>query len=206
MKNESATTSGTDTETSENLLERIISKEREESSSGNIYDYEKWALQISGVEYVKVKPLWDKSNGMNGNGTVKVIVAGNNGMELDDTIVQKVKQYIDPADGEGSGKAPIGAKVTVVSVNPLKIDVNILGLTVLDGFDIKDVKDNIKESLDNYFKTIPVGGVVKINTVEAKVVMTAGVNDISSVKINNDTKNIITADEDKASLGGITYE
>lgn len=155
---------------------------------------------------MKVKPLWDKSNGMNGNGTVKVIVAGNNGMELDDTIVQKVKQYIDPADGEGSGKAPIGAKVTVVSVNPLKIDVNILGLTVLDGFDIKDVKDNIKESLDNYFKTIPVGGVVKINTVEAKVVMTAGVNDISSVKINNDTKNIITADEDKASLGGITYE
>jgi uncharacterized phage protein gp47/JayE len=192
VKNESATTSGTDTETSENLLD--------------IYVYEKWALQISGVEYVKVKPLWDKSNGMNGNGTVKVIVAGNNGMELDDTIVQKVKQYIDPADGEGSGKAPIGAKVTVVSVNPLKIDVNILGLTVLDGFDIKDVKDNIKESLDNYFKTIPVGGVVKINTVEAKVVMTAGVNDISSVKINNDTKNIITADEDKASLGGITYE
>lgn len=206
VKNESATTSGTDTETSENLLERIISKEREESSSGNIYDYEKWALQISGVEYVKVKPLWDKSNGMNGNGTVKVIVAGNNGIQLDDTIVQKVKQYIDPENGQGSGKAPIGATVTIVSVNPLKIDVNILGLTALDGFDIKDVKDNIKESLDNYLKTIPVGGVVKINTVEAKVVMTSGVNDISSVKINNDTKNIITADEDKASLGGITYE
>lgn len=58
---------------------------------------------------------------MNGNGTVKVIVAGNNGMQLDDTIVQKVKQYIDPEDGQGSGKAPIGARVTVVSVNPLKL-------------------------------------------------------------------------------------
>lgn len=206
VTNENSTTSGTDTETSENLLERIISKEREESSSGNIYDYEKWALQVSGVEYVKVKPLWNKENGMNGNGTIKVIVAGNNGVELDDTIVQKVKDYIDPEDGYGNGKAPIGATITVVSVTPLKIDVNIIGLTVVDGFDIDDVKNNIKEALDDYFKTIPVGGIVKINTVEAMIVMTLGVNDLSSIKINGDIKNIITADEDKASLGGLIYE
>jgi len=200
VSNANTTTSGTDTETSEDLLARIISKEREESSSGNAYDYQKWALQVSGVEYVKVRPLW------NGNGTVKIIVAGENGVQLDDTIVQKVKDYIAPEDGKGSGKAPIGATVTVVSVTPTKIDVNITGLIVENGFSIEDVKNSIKKSLETYFQSIPVGGVVKINTVEAKIVMTAGVNDITSIKINGDSKNIITSDKDKASLGGIIYE
>ncbi|WP_297429071.1 baseplate J/gp47 family protein [Clostridium sp.] len=200
VSNANPTTSGTDTETSEDLLARIIAKEREESSSGNAYDYEKWALQVSGVEYVKVKPLW------NGNGTVKVIVAGDNGAQLDNTIIQKVQDYIAPEDGQGSGKAPIGATVTVVSVTPLQINVDIAGLTVENGFSIDDVKNNIKTSLETYFQSIPVGGVVKINTVEAKIVMTSGVNDITSIKINGDTKNIITSDEDKASLGGIIYE
>lgn len=200
VSNANPTTSGTDTESSKDLLQRIISKEREESSSGNAYDYKKWALQISGVEYVKVSPLW------NGNGTVKVIVAGENGAELDDTIIKNVKDYIDPEDGLGKGKAPIGATITVVSVNPLKIDVDITGLTIQEGFDMEDVKENIRISLTEYFQEIPVGGIVKINTVEAKVVMTAGVNDITSIKINGDSKNIITSDEDKASLGGINYE
>ncbi|EHJ00869.1 Baseplate J family protein [Clostridium sp. DL-VIII] len=200
VSNANPTTSGTNTETSENLLERIIAKEREESSSGNAYDYEKWALQVSGVEYVKISPLW------NGNGTVKIIVAGKNGAQLDDTIVQNVKDYIAPEDGKGSAKAPIGATVTVVSVNPLEIDVSIAGLIIQNGFNSDDVKNNIKANLQEYFQGIPVGGVVKINTVEATVVMTTGVNDITSIKINGDTKNIITSDEDKASLGGIAYE
>lgn len=200
VSNLNPTTSGTNTETSEELLKRIISKEREESSSGNRYDYEKWAMEVSGVEYTKVKPLW------RGNGTVKVIVAGDNGAQLDDTIVQKVKKYIDPEDANGAGKAPIGATVTVMSVTPLKINVKIGGLILEDNFNIKDVQNNIKKSLEVYMQKIPVGGVVKINTVEAVIVMTAGVNDITSIKINEDNKNIITADENKASLGGVVYE
>lgn len=200
VSNANPTTSGTDTETSEDLLARIISKEREESSSGNVYDYEKWALQVSGVKYVKVRPLW------NGNGTIKVIISGENGAQLDGTIIQNVKDYIDPEDGQGRGKAPIGATVTVVSVTPLPINVNITGLIVENGFSIDDVKNNIKTSLEVYFQSIPAGGVVKINTVEAKVVMAEGVNDITSIKINGDSKNIVTSDEDKASLGGIIYE
>jgi len=200
VNNVTSTTSGTDTETSEELLDRIISKEREESSSGNVYDYEKWAMEISGVEYVKVKSLWQ------GNGSVKVIVAGDNGAQLDNTIVQNVKEYIDPEDAQGIGKSPIGATVTVVSVTPLKIDVNIIGLIIEDNFTINDVKNNIQESLQSYLQKILVGGVVKFNTVEAIIVMTVGVNDITSIKINGDIKNIITADEDKASLGGVVYE
>ncbi|AGF54549.1 putative phage protein gp47/JayE [Clostridium saccharoperbutylacetonicum] len=200
VSNLDPTTSGTDTETSEELLKRIITKEREESSSGNIYDYEKWAMEVSGVEYAKVKALW------NGNGTVKVIVAGENGAQLDDTIIQKVKAHIDPQDGLGSGKAPIGATVTVVSVMPIEIKVKISGLVIEDKYNLDDVKLNIKKSLEDYLKKVPAGGTVKINAVEAVIVMTEGVNDITSIRINDDTKNITTLDENKAALGGIDYE
>ncbi|WP_160687201.1 baseplate J/gp47 family protein [Clostridium sp. C2-6-12] len=200
VSNVNPTTSGTDTETSEELLVRIISKERDESSSGNVYDYEKWAMEVSGVESVKVKPLW------NGNGTVKIIVAGDNSTQLDDTILQKVKEYIDPHDGQGFGKAPIGATVTVISVTPIKIDVKIQGLIIENKFSLEDVQINIKKSLDSYFKKLPAGGTVKINAVEAVIMMTEGVNDLASIKINDQTQNIRVLDENKASLGGITYE
>lgn len=200
VSNENPTTSGTDTETSKELLERIISRERDGSSSGNIYDYEKWAMEVSGVEYVKVKPLWK------GNGTVKVIIAGDNGEELDDTIVQNVKNHIAPEDGCGIGKAPIGATVTVVSVTTAKIAVKIVGLIVEEKYNADQVKVNIQKSLEAYFRKIPVGGTVKINAVEAVIVMTEGVNDITSIKINNDSKNISIIDENKAALGGIFYE
>ncbi|OOM71097.1 baseplate J-like protein [Clostridium puniceum] len=200
VTNLNTTTSGTDRETSEELLERIISKERDESSSGNVYDYEKWAMEVSGVESVKVKPLWK------GNGTVKIIVAGDNGAQLDDTIVQNVKEYIDPHDGAGFGKAPIGATVTVISVTPMQIDVKIQGLIIEDKFSLEDVKLNIKKSLDAYFKKLSAGGAVKINAVEAVIMMTEGVNDLTSIKINDQSKNILVIDENKASLGGITYE
>lgn len=200
VSNVNPTTSGTDRETSEELLERIISKERDESSSGNVYDYEKWAMEVSGVESVKVKPLW------NGNGTVKIIVAGDNSTQLDDTILQKVKEYIDPHDGQGFGKAPIGATVTVISVAPIKIDVKIQALSIEDKYNLEDVQLNIKKSLDSYFKKLSAGGTVKINAVEAVIMMTEGVNDLASIKINDQTQNIQVIDENKASLGGITYE
>ena len=200
VSNLDPTTSGTDRETSDELLERIMSKERDESSSGNVYDYEKWAMEVSGVESVKVKPLW------NGNGTVKIIVAGDNGAQLDDTIVQNVKEYIDPQDGTGFGKAPIGATVTIVSVTPIKIDIKVQDLIIEEKFSLEDVKSNIKKSLDEYFKKLSAGGTVKINGVEAVIMMTEGVNDLTSIKINDQSKNILTIDENKASLGGITYE
>jgi uncharacterized phage protein gp47/JayE len=200
VSNLNPTTSGTDRETSKELLERIISKERDESSSGNVYDYEKWAMEVSGVESVKVKPLWK------GNGTVKIIVSGDNGSQLDDTILEKVKEYIDPHDGQGFGKAPIGATVTVISVTPIKIDVKIQGLSIEDKFSLEDVQLNIKKSLNAYFEKLPVGGIVKINAVEAVIMMTEGVNDLTSIKLNDEIKNIPVLEENKAALGGIAYE
>lgn len=200
VSNLNSTAGGTDRETSEELLNRIKSKEREESCSGNIHDYEKWAMEVSGVEYVKVKPLW------NGNGTVKIIVAGENGAQLDDTIIKNVKEYIDPQDGYGAGKAPIGATVTVTSVTPIKIDVKIQGLIIEDKFSLEDVKLNIRKSIEAYFQKVPIGGVVKINAAEAVIMMTEGVNDLTLIKMNDQTQNIVTIDENKASLGGIIYE
>ena len=45
---------GTDPETDAELVERLYQYLRKPSTSGNIYDYEKWALSVAGVESARV--------------------------------------------------------------------------------------------------------------------------------------------------------
>lgn len=202
ITNEQLTEGGTDTETSDELLARANERIKNPPSSGNKADYKRWAKEVSGVKYVDVKSLWA------GKGTVKVIIAGENGCTLDEIVVKNVKEYLDPEEyeGQGEGKAPVGATVTVVSVNNYKVNIKILGLTIIRGNDIAVVKENIKKSLNSYFEKLEIGSVVKIKTIESFIVTTVGVDDISSLQINGDVKNILLTDEDKANLGDLLYE
>lgn len=202
ITNEELIEGGTDTETSSELLARANERIKNPPSSGNKDDYKRWSKEVSGVKYVNVKPLWA------GKGTVKVIIAGENGCTLDDIIVKNVKEYLDPEEyeGKGEGKSPIGATVTVVSVNNYKVNIKIIGLSIINGNDIVIVKENITKSLNAYFEKLEIGSVVKIKTIEALIVTTTGVNDISALQINGDVKNIILTDEDKATLGDLIYE
>ena len=71
--------SGEDEETDDNLRARFFNQVRSTSTSGNIYDYKKWALEVPGCGGAKVFPLW------NGPGTIKVLVVDEN-MEIDPEI------------------------------------------------------------------------------------------------------------------------
>ena len=77
---------GVDIESDEALRERFIKVVNNPSTSGNKAHYEEWALECEGVGRCIVYPLWDKDNGMNGNGTVKVMLIGNDNKPVTEEI------------------------------------------------------------------------------------------------------------------------
>ena len=110
VHNTKAFTNGTDEESDESLLERLLERVRHPTGSGNKNDYRQWAKEVAGVVDAEVIPLW------NGPGTVQVIIVGVGGIPIPD-IINEVKEYLDPSDheGQGIGKAPIGAVVNVIT-------------------------------------------------------------------------------------------
>lgn len=187
-------------ETDTSLLVRLLEKVRNPPSSGNIYDYVRWSKEVAGVTNAKVIPLWA------GPGTVKVIIYGENGIALDSKLINEVKEYLAPASIDVSGKAPIGAEVTVVTVQIKQVLVSIRGLTVRTNYDIATVKNEISINLEKYIETISPGETLILKACESIIMQTDGVLDFTEVLINNGTENINTNDEEKVVLQGVQYE
>lgn len=181
--------SGTDEETDENLRARFYEQIRKPSTSGNVYDYEKWALSVAGVGAVKVYPLW------NGNGTVKVLVVDSN-KAIDTSLEQKVADYIESV-------RPIGAAVTVSS--PEGFEISVAANVTLDGsVALADVQSAFTTSLSEYLKS----SVFKTYNISyAKIgsllLSTPGVADYNSLMVNGGTLNITIPDEDIPVVGTV---
>ena len=199
VNNSTPTTGGTNDETEDELRARILKKVQNPPSCGNKIDYERWAKEVSGVEYAKIIPLW------NGNGTVKVIASGINGSILDSTILNNVKNHIDPGNGSGEGQAPIGANVTIATVMLVSINISITGLEIEDGYGVDSVKNNISNAIISHLAGLLPGDELKYNDIRAIFTLAQGVSDFTDFKVNNSTSNIELTDEQKASLGTISY-
>jgi len=194
-------TGGVDYETDKELLDRLIFKLQNSSASGNITDYERWAKEVPGVFGVRVKPLWM------GPGTVKVLVTGKEGEPLDDQIILNVQNYIDPEGaGEGRGKAPIGAHVTITTLSNFYADITVINLTIETDFNLDIVKNTIKDNLKNYFGYQITDYLIRLNETRGIVAWTDGVRDIYDIRINGLRKNVAIGDEDYPTLGEVIYE
>lgn len=138
--NEEPFIDGYDTESDGNLLERYLTKIREPQTSGNIYDYKKWAKEVEGVGDVKVFPLW------NGNGTVKVAIISDEKLPADEELRKRAENYINEY-------RPIGANVTVVSADALNISITV-SVKVGDEVNQEELKEKIHNSIQAYIKKI----------------------------------------------------
>lgn len=188
---------GSNAETNDEYRERILQRVQNPPSSGNKSDYERWAKEVDGVKGAKVIPLWD------GPGTVKIIIYGDNGTAVDNKIIQNAKTHIDPTDGKGEGKAPIGATVTIVTVTNKVLNITIIGLETTT---LENTKTNIENNIKKYLQGIKPGETVKLKECEAIITKTEGVSDFKGIKLNGKVENVITSDEEKIILGAIDYE
>lgn len=187
---------GVEIESDDDYRYRIILKAQTPATSGNVYHYMNWALEVPGVGAVKVKPLWDKSNGMNGNGTVKVVIADSDRHAVAEGLIIKTFDYIEAV-------RPIGATVTVISAIE-KALITTANITLAAGFTIGQIQTEFNELLTEYLKSIAFKATyISINKIGNILFDTSGVIDYSDLNVNGATGNIPLVDEEIAICGSI---
>jgi uncharacterized phage protein gp47/JayE len=191
VSNASATTGGTDEETDEALLTRLLEKVQLPNTSGNSSHYLLWAKEVDGIGGAKVFPLWD------GAGTVKVVVIDSNKQAVDTDVVQDVTDYIEEM-------RPIGASVTVESATELSLDVTATVTLTTNGV-LADVQTAFETSLESYLQEIAFEqDYVSYAQVGSLLLNTTGVLDYSDLTLDSGTANVTIDDTEVAVIGTVS--
>ena len=138
-----------DVESDDHLRARLLSSQSWIAYGGNVADYLDMTGKIDEVGAAQLYPTW------NGGGTVKVVILNNDLMPASASLVQKVKNTLDPEDkqAEGYGLAPIDHAVTVTA--PEKLIVNIdISVKLDDTKVVRYVKDSITKAIEGYFQSL----------------------------------------------------
>ena len=170
---------GVDVEGDEDLRKRFVKVVNNPSTSGNKNHYEEWALEVNGVGRVIVYPLW------NGNGTVKVMVVGNDNKPVADEIIENCKLHIEEV-------MPIGCQLTVTTPSLLNITINA-SVRLKDGYDIEDIKLDFENSLNEYLKSI--SGELAYSKVYGLLINHPGIGDMNEVLVNGGNSNIAISED-----------
>ncbi|NOW85524.1 putative phage protein gp47/JayE [Clostridium beijerinckii] len=196
VTNKEEVTNGYNAEEDPELKERFFEKVQEPATSGNEAEYKAWAKSITGVSDAKVIPIWDKSNGKNGAGTVKVIIINSDKRAADQTLIDSVKTYIE-------GVRPVGATVTVISALELSINVSAT-LILAPGQVLDNVKTVVETNITNYLKTIAFKqSFVSFAAMSSIIFNSQGVIDVSNLNLNGDVANVQIENEQVAVLGSV---
>lgn len=188
---------GSDSESEEALLSRLLDQVRKPGTSGNKYHYEKWAQEVNGVGDAKCFSLW------NGPGTVKLIIVDENMSPASNTIVEDVKHFIEI-------QRPIGANVTYASADGLEINISVK-IKLATGVLLSPISLKFEELLQNYFKNHvafkcdtegnPVA--VSIGKIGSVLLSINGVLDYYDLKVNGISGNISLSDQQVPVMGAV---
>lgn len=180
LVNETEFKNGVDIETDEELRERFKYIIQNPRTSGNVNDYKAWALECDGVGRVKVYPLW------NGNGTVKVLVIGNDNLPCSEETINTVISHIEE-------KRPIGATVTVSTPELLKLTFNIK-IKLDSSYSLDNTKEQISTVLQDYINNLEDNEDVIFYKALSAVGDLEAVDDIVTYTINDKQENIPIGD------------
>ena len=178
--NEVEFTNGVDVESDEDLRKRFVKVVNNPSTSGNKNHYEEWALEVNGVGRAIVYPLW------NGNGTVKVMIIGNDNKPVTEEIIEACELHIEE-------NMPIGCQLTVITPSLLNVSIKA-NIQLKEGYELEDVKLEFEASLNEYLKDVT--NELTYSKVYGLLVNLAGIGDINNLLVN-DSNNNIAISEDK---------
>lgn len=197
---------GEDEEDTEVLRERYFSSFNSQAFGGNKKDYIDKTNSLDGVGATKVTPVW------NGGGTVLLTILDSNLNKATDTLIQFVKNYIDPLpEGTGMGLAPIGHVVTVNTVEEIGITISTT-ISFENPYSFEQVKERIKELINDYFLSLKKNWantdetIIRVSQIETRILSVSGVVDISNTKINGAEQNLILTKYQIPVLGDIRNE
>jgi uncharacterized phage protein gp47/JayE len=126
-----------------------------------------------------VYPLW------NGNGTVKVLIIGNDNLPCGAEVIAEVSNHIEE-------KRPIGATVTVDTPELLELTFNIK-IKLDSAYSLDDTEEQILTVLHDYINNLEDEDIIYYKALSAVGDLEA-VNDIVSFTINDKQENITVGD------------
>lgn len=194
-----------DEESLESLRARYLNSFDSNPFGGNKQDYQVKTNALDGVGGTIPIPVW------NGGGTVKLIIIDSEYNVASPILVSSVQAQIDPTpQGTGSGIAPIGHTVTVVSAVEKPIEVSCKFI-LNEGYRWEHIKDSVVEAIEAYMLELRKGWekaegtlVVRIAQIETRLIALEGVIDVADTKINGVDSNLSLAIEELPVLGGVT--
>lgn len=192
VTNAAAAAGGADEESDADLWARYHERRTKPITSGNANHYEMWAKEVTGVSYAHCIPLW------NGNGTVKVIIAGANRKPLDEKIVNACAAHIEE-------ERPIGATVTVVSVRSAPVTFSA-AITLVSGHTSDEVKADLSAAIGSLLAALPFAEAqsVPYSRFLACLLQCQGVADYSDLKVNGAKTALQIASGDIPEVGDVT--
>lgn len=207
---------GEDTETDDDLRERIISALNEKPYGGNMANYREWCLDISGVGSVQIWPTW------NGGGTVKLSILGADFLPASTVLQETVQNAIDPPPGQGLGLglAPIGATVTVTTPETVTVDISAT-LTLAPGSTVEQIKPLVESAIQTYFldtrkawstplssASVEYNADIFVARVTAAILSVSGVLNATGVTLNGAAQDLTLTqsgtEQQVAIMGGVT--
>lgn len=192
VNNGTAATGGVNEESDADFYARYHDRRTLPITSGNVNHYITWATEVTGVAYANCVPLW------NGNGTVKVVIAGADRGPVDETIRTACADYIEE-------NRPIGATVTVVSVREREIPLAAT-VTLVEGYTVDQAMDQLEAAVNKLLASQKFGATVSIpySRFLACLLQCPAVADYSLFTVDGGTHAVTINAEDAAVVGAIT--
>lgn len=192
VTNGNAVTGGVDEESDVDFFARYHARRTLPITSGNVNHYITWASEVSGVAYANCLPLW------NGNGTVKVVIAGADRGPVDETVRAACAAHIED-------NRPIGATVTVVSVAEREIPLTAT-VTLVSGYTKEQVADQLSSAVSQLLTAQNFGEPVTVpfSRFLACLLQCPGVADYSAFTVDGGTTAVTLGAEDAAVVGSVS--
>lgn len=192
LTNPEAAAGGTDDEGDEALYRRLHDRLSLPASSGNPSDYVLWAREVSGVAYAHCVPIW------NGPGTVKVIIADQAKLPVDETVVAACAANIE-------AKRVIGPAVTVVSVSQRVVSITAV-VVLAAGGDAGDIQTELTAKLAEKLAGIAfaAGETIRYSQLLALLLTCDGLEDYTAFSVNDAQSNIVLQPDEVPVLGVVS--
>ena len=193
-----------DEEETEALRERYMESFKTTPYGGNKADYIEKTDALDGVGGTVVIPVWA------GGGTVKLIIIDREFNVGTDTLVEFVQNEIDPTpQGTGTGIAPIGHKVTVVT--PQEYPVNVVcDFTFAYGYTWEGVAESVENTIKDYllelrktWESEEGNLVVRLSQIETRLLGLEGILDVTDTTLNGSDDNLTLTAEQLPVFGGV---
>ena len=191
VTNAAAAAGGADEESDVDFFARYHLRRTLPITSGNKNHYITWATEVNGVSYASCIPLW------NGNGTVKVVIAGANRGPVDELIRSSCAAHIE-------AERPIGAIVTVVSVVEREIPLAAT-VTLVEGYTVEQVKNQLTAAVSELLLKQAFGETVAVpySRFLACLLQCPGVADYSAFTVDGGTTPVTLQAEDAPVVGTV---